>query len=89
MPKVAQSKTTTRYLWQPTKCSIHKQIAGGINAENVYLYQSLESKTKRDKPMGQMDVRFTLCLLNELFSWLVMSTQYFAKFRIERQNNIL
>jgi hypothetical protein len=36
MPKVAQSKTTTRYLWQPTKWSIHKQIAGGINAENVF-----------------------------------------------------
>ena len=36
MPKVAQSKTTTRYRWQPTKWSIHKQIAGGINAENVF-----------------------------------------------------
>ena len=36
MPKVAQSKTTTRYLWQPTKWSIHKQTAGGINAENVF-----------------------------------------------------
>ena len=41
MPKVAQSKTTTRYLWQPTKWSIHKQIAGGINAENVFLYQNI------------------------------------------------
>ena len=41
MPKVAQSKTTTRYRWQPTKWSIHKQIAGGINAENVFLYQNV------------------------------------------------
>ena len=41
MPKVAQSKTTTRYLWQPTKWSIHKQIAGGINAENVFLYKNV------------------------------------------------
>ena len=42
MPKVAQSKTTTRYLWQPTKWSIHKQIAGGINAENGFLlYQNI------------------------------------------------
>ena len=40
MPKVAQSKTTTRYRWQPTKWSIHKQIAGGINAENGFCFVS-------------------------------------------------
>ena len=65
MPKVAQSKTTTRYLWQPTKWSIHKQIAGGINAENVFFFVSKYNWLLKDM------YELVTTLFHEFMNWRI------------------